>query len=233
MYCPLTKVIASFGLMAAALAFAPLIEAADVQSGWDLMVSDPNLPPLEGQYVSSSGWQAGFGMGIFVKDVTLSGFTQSFPPPPPGGSGTCSFGLTMTGWFSADGGASFQSFSAPGLSTFQISSGIDSGNTRNFSTEMTQLDVSGGSLPGGVLVRESPTFTSTGETSITDIGDGTYGIDSFFDVWPDLSIDGGMTWIPSAGPAAHMGLIPEPSSLALLGLGASMVLAFKARRNRK
>jgi hypothetical protein len=102
--------------------------------------------------------------------------------------------------------------------------------TGTFDTEMLSMSLTG----GGVMIRESPTRASTGKTSIADIGppggggdpnDG-YHIDSFFDVFTELSLDGGATWIPKAGSRGtpvHLGGVPEPSSvvlalLALIGL---------------
>jgi hypothetical protein len=231
---PSSTSITCFGLVAAALAFSPLAKAdPEVQPGWDLLTISANLPPPEGQYVSAAEWYAYFGMGIYIKDVIHSGFTQSFAPPPPGGSDTHTFGSAVTGLFSIDGGLTYQSFSASGLTTVRIDSGVDSGNIRNFNTEMLQLDISGGTLPAGLMLRESPTLASTGLTSVADFGDGTYGIDSFFDVYPELSLDGGINWFPDLTPPAHMTLSPEPSSFALLGLGASLAVAANIRRARQ
>ena len=42
-----------------------------------------------------------------------------------------------------------------------------------------------------IQIRESPTLASLGETYIMDIGGGLYDIDSFFDVFTELSVDGG------------------------------------------
>jgi len=67
-----------------------------------------------------------------------------------------------------DGGASFKPFSAPANVAVQVSSrsDLDTGSTRFFDTEMLALSLSGGSLPGGVMVRESPTLASLGRTSV-------------------------------------------------------------------
>ena len=59
---------------------------------------------------------------------------------------------------------------------------------------MLQLDLT---LGGGTLIRESPTRQSLGQTQITDLGGGQFRIDSFFDVFTELSVDGGQTWLPS------------------------------------
>jgi hypothetical protein len=59
------------------------------------------------------------------------------------------------------------------------------------------MDLTG--LPGGLMIRESPSLASSGQTTITDLGGGQFKIDSFFDVFTELSLDGGQSWHPSNG----------------------------------
>jgi hypothetical protein len=110
--------------------------------------------------------------------------------------------------------------------------------TGTFDTEMLQMNLIG----GGVMIRESPSRPSLGKTSITDIGppggggppDDGYHIDSFFDVFTELSLDGGQTWIPKSGPRAtrvHLGGVPEPTSFVLLALGVFSVCGIARRRS--
>lgn len=95
--------------------------------------------------------------------------------------------------------------------------------SRTFDTEMLQLDLSG-SVPGlgAFLLRESPTLPSTGNTTITQVGDGPFHINSFFDVFTELSLDGGQTWQPQQGGAAHLlngdTDVPEASTVGAIGL---------------
>jgi hypothetical protein len=106
-----------------------------------------------------------------------------------------------------------------------------------FLTEMVMLDLQGvvnvpgvGTVP--FMIRESPSLPSTGQTTITNLGGGMYHIDSFFDVFTELSIDGGNSWIPSVGPN-RMELVPEPSSVALAACGALGLVGVAVRNRRR
>jgi hypothetical protein len=82
---------------------------------------------------------------------------------------------------------------------------------RIFDTEMLSFDISG--VYNGVspfLIRESPTIASTGKTTIETLAGGQYRIDSFFDVFTEMSVDGGQSWFP---------MVPEPSTAVLMMLG--------------
>src|SRR5438552_9087406 len=128
--------------------------------------SSSNLPLTNSPYVSPAQWHAAYASGVYISNVTHRGFTQSIPPPPPGGNQTENFDSMVDGQISVNGGASFTPFSAPANVSVSVSSHLDSGATRFFDTEMLSLSLSGGTLPGGVMVRESPTKASTGRTSV-------------------------------------------------------------------
>jgi len=98
--------------------------------------------------------------------------------------------------------------------------------TGTFDTEMLAMDLQG--FGGMVRVRESPTLASLGKTRIADLGGGMYHIDSFFDVFTELSLDGGGSWIPSGGPT-HVDLVPEPTSIGFLAI-AFLAFAKLVRR---
>src|ERR1051325_11043653 len=131
-------------------------------------------------------------------------------PPPPGGSQTENFGSQVNGLISVDGGASFQPFSAPATISVQVISSQNSGNTRFFNTEMLSLSMSGGTLPGGVMVRESPTRSSLGRTSVRQLP-AEFRINSFFDVFTEISLNGAAgPWYPMVSGPASMALRPPP-----------------------
>ena len=115
--------------------------------------------------------------------------------------------------------------------------------TGTFQTEMLALDLQG-VVPGlgAFMIRESPTRASTGQTTITAMPGGMFQIDSFFDVFTELSTDGGATWMPGTevrgGPAygGHVELfptgttVPEPTSMSLLAAGFVGMMGFIRRR---
>ena len=70
-----------------------------------------------------------------------------------------------------------------------------------FDAEIVEMTLSG-EVPGvgPVVIRESPDLVSEGKTTIdtaTSGGDGQFSVDSFFDVFTELLVDGGQSWIAS------------------------------------
>jgi hypothetical protein len=87
-----------------------------------------------------------------------------------------------------------------------------------YDTEMLGLTISGGSLPSGMQLRESPTLQSTGKTAISPAAGGGFVIDSFFDVYIELSLDGGANWQVSTSAPPRMrftGAVTESSGPTL------------------
>ena len=103
------------------------------------------------------------------------------------------------------------------------------GTTGNFNAEIVSAGFSGNTPLGVVMIRQDPQRPSTGQTDIADLGGGLYHIDSFFDVFTEVSLDGGSTWLP-ADYSTRMTLTPEPGTLGLLAFGGMAVLR---RRRRK
>ena len=109
---------------------------------------------------------------------------------------------------------------------------IDGVPAETWQTEILQLDLSGGGLPTGLMIRESPTLASTGITTYQYVG-GPYHIDSFFDVFTELSIDGGQTWTAGNAPLHLVGDVPEPSGTALALLAMVAIGWPGARRTNR
>ena len=68
-----------------------------------------------------------------------------------------------------------------------------------FDTEIVSMNLTGGDLPPGVMLRESQSRPSTGKHSV-ELDPGGFHVDSFFDIFFELSVDGGRTWAPADGP---------------------------------
>lgn len=115
----------------------------------------------------------------------------------------------------------------PGHVTLLTSPLMPAGAPGTFDTEMLSMDLASGPF----MIRESPTKQSLGRVTMSAPPGGTFHIDSFFDIFTELSLDGGQTWSPSLsseGNAAPMHLAPPPgpgvpvpaavwTGLALLG----------------
>jgi hypothetical protein len=69
---------------------------------------------------------------------------------------------------------------------------------------------------------------STGETSITQISlqPEMFQFSSFFDVFPELSIDGG-PFVPGPERVATLGETPEPGYLVPIGIGFAILALFR------
>jgi hypothetical protein len=191
-----------------------------------IITSDPSLPPMGGVYLAPADVHATYSGGALT--IVLSQIQhQPFASPPVIRTVTGSdeeeiFSSGATGMVSVNGSPAIPS-SLQGPVRTEVFGKV--GNTTGtFETEMLSMDLSGGSA----MIRESPTLHSLGQTTITDIGGGLYRIDSFFDIFTELSIDGGQSWMPdTSGPArVVLGSIPEPTTViiwSLLGIGAITV----------
>ncbi|HKD10172.1 MAG TPA: PEP-CTERM sorting domain-containing protein [Bryobacteraceae bacterium] len=103
-----------------------------------------------------------------------------------------------------------------------------------FPAEITSLDLSGtfnglvGPNPHSVDAQLNPAQTSDGVTSVNEIGRSKFLIGSFFDVFAELSIDGG-PFVPGPPRVLDLGT-PEPSSASLILGGCLMGGALLTRR---
>ena len=189
-----------------------------------IITTDPSLPPNKGAYFTPKVTYILPGpLVIELFDILHFGFTNIIRIPV-GLDERETFDSTVTGNVSINGGPQ---------SPVTLTGSVDilvfgkTGNTTGtFLTEMLQLILTG----GGIMVRESPTLASLGQTTITDIGGGSFQIDSFFDIFTELSLDNGVSWTPASG-LERVVLVPEPGSLALLAAGFAL-LGWSKRRNR-
>ena len=174
------------------------------------------IPVLTGEYISPQQWWAYYADGIVITNVSHRSFTAAITPPLPGIATSHTFGATLEFDISYDGGLTYSHASAPDTCGVQITGRLgDDGVTEYYDTEMTQLSVAGGSLMPSVQIRESPTKASLGRITSSAVsgGSGGYQTDSFFDVYTEVSTDGGASWSPTvAGPGT---MILRPRSVVV------------------
>ena len=219
-----------------ALALGILSIATTAQA--DLITAIPDLPPLGGVYLSTDVHAIFGGPALqFILSLPQHKVIVDELKLKQGTDQQETFFSTLDANLEViQNGITVQNgpIQANGLSTTVVHgkyNGVGVENiTGTFPTEMLALNLSGGTLPPGVMIRESPTLPSLGQTSVTDIGGGLYKIDSFFDVFTELSIDGGQTWMPSNNGAGHVTLVPEPTSMSLLAVGFVGMIGFIRRR---
>src|SRR5262249_39393994 len=155
--------------------------------------------------------------GIVIRDVKHRFFTLSLPAPLPGDPPqTHHFDSQVDMQVSTDGGNTYQPLRAPGSVDVQVSYRGNFNGADVYDTEMLALNIQGGELPPGVMIRESPTRRSEGGVAITAAPDGTQRIGSFFDIWVEGSTDNGANWT-AADAAARVQLdcrapeVPKPT----------------------
>ena len=171
----------------------------------------PNLPPPPGTYISPDLFHQLYAAGVVIKDVSHDRFTNSEPPPETTGTNQVhTFGSEVRGQVSFNNGMTFDPFMGNANCMVRVEKTGEVGNKHFFDTEMLMLDISGGNLPAGCMIRESPTMASMGKTNISSTMDGMYHIDSFFDVFTELSLDGGQSWMPAQNGSTHMELQGTP-----------------------
>ena len=192
------------------------------QPAWaDIITADPSLPPVTGEYRTAADVHASYGGGaVVLTDIEHFGFTNVVLIPLPGGDEIETFDSALAGMVTVP-------VVTPIILQGPVTTGIlgKVGNvTGTFTTELLSMSVTA----GAVMIRESPTLASPGQTTVEDIGGGLFRISSFFDVFTELSLDGGATCMPSDG-STRVTLVPEPGTLALAGLGAAMLAAWRRR----
>jgi hypothetical protein len=130
-----------------------------------------NLPP-NASYAALGVHQYG---PVELRGSTHAQFSASAPPPPSiaGASTVHTFNSVIEGDLFLFG-SFIDHIIADGLTTVRVEFDQLLGAERFFDTELLQLDISGGNLPAGVLIRESPTLPSFGRTAIRDLGGGQF-----------------------------------------------------------
>ena len=118
--------------------------------------------------------------------------------------------------------------------SLRVTPGTHTATTGTFQTEILSMDLSGLTGPVRIDPTIDPIRMSTGHVTVLKREDGEFHIDSFFDVFTELSLDNGTTWMPSAGSTPLMASYdtPEPSTWALLVCAGMTLAVLRVRRTK-
>ncbi|MCP3982091.1 MAG: hypothetical protein GY716_22525 [bacterium] len=179
-----------------------------------VVLPDPSLPPesepadpecvqIVSQY-EGQDLHARFPGGVDFSDPAHKCFRNVNRTDDGSGNELETFDSTVDGEVDLGGGPVPVTLSGP---VTIVTYGKTGNTTGTFQTEILSMSLSG--LAGGIPVeiRESPSLVSPGQTTITDLGGGLWQIDSFFDVFTELSINGG-PFQPQTNGAGRMTLVP-------------------------
>ncbi len=234
------------------LAACWLVVSGGAGAGW--VSPTDEFPVRNGRYAATSGTTFdpvdGEPVPYDVEIVSMSLISRSDSPTigPPGIGEAASVDSFFDIWIEMDnsfvGEAPWNLVHFDTWNTYILNTSTqDTDNPQQFEIELLSIGGDAGELsmvgPDDVIIalRESPTIRSLGEHSITSLGDGTFEIDSFFDVYFELSVNDGPFHPATAPLRLGFSIVPEPSMLSLLSIGALSVLCLggwaQFRRRRK
>jgi hypothetical protein len=159
----------------------------DLEAG-DYSVREENRPDYQPQ--------TPICQAVTVGDPALT--TASFGPAayPPAGRDEFPSGALLSVEL-LDGSMVHVTLNGP--SAIQRGEPRDAGGLQVIDTELLSMNLSGVSPMGPLMLRESPTLPSHGQVKQRSAG-ADFPADSFFDVFFDISLDGGQHWQPVQDP---------------------------------
>ena len=193
-----------------------LVWACPLSAQAGVVVSDPSLPPVAGWYEGDPLSQVADYTTAQATEIRMSNF-RNISRTIEGADERLDFDVTLTATVNPGIPVSFD---GPLVVLVFGKAGLTTGT---FTADIISANCTGSIGPITGIIRENPTLASTGQIEITDIGGGNYNIDSFFDIFTELSLDGG-AFSPDANAPHHMVLVPEPATLMLLVAGAAALI---------
>jgi hypothetical protein len=192
-----------------------------VAAGFDTEIVSMSLSAGPGQYlVGGQTFAVDSFFDVFTElSVSADPPTQSFrvdsffdvfteisvatplAPAPSFGSGPAAAGSFDT---------EIVSLSLSGSASMNVTPQLSGGQqTGSWDTEMLSMDLTGSAPSTGGPITVRMGLPSPGNTTLTKVGDGRFQVDSFFDVFTEISIDGGP--FQPAIPAPHLDFEQAPS----------------------
>jgi len=169
-----------------------------------------NFPPL-GSYNSPSNVLTHFDSGLIARNFRHLIPSPTNPPPCLSCPAQLyTFPSILSFQYSMDGGKTFADGSVRIMSTVMAQQTMVDSDTRFFDAEILALQMQP-STAGGVMIRESPTRQSLGKTFVRNGPSLSrpFLVSSFFDVFIEVSLDGGQTWSGVQDPV-QVELNPPP-----------------------
>jgi hypothetical protein len=213
-------------IMVSALALASSAGNRANASGGITTLS-PQYPPADADaaYVSQNSttypnYPGGIGNVVVPAGFVLGPFTN-IQITTQGANELSSFNATFSGITQVEGMTlGFSLTGTVDVTTFG-KAGLTLGT---FATQMTSMDMTG--IVGGdaVTVDLNPNVASTGQTTIADNGNGTFQIQSFFDIFTEVQITSAGPFVPQSGDTLiTLQTVPEPSAW-VLALTAGLIV---------
>jgi hypothetical protein len=171
--------------------------SAELRSSTDAFMTTTRMEP---------GTVVNFG-GTWVRSFTI----DSVSPNPPIGSGA-----TINSFFdvwmetSPDGGLTWSPVTGTGSMTLTPALRSNIQGIQTWASPVTAMNAT----TSGILFRKSPSFNSTGTNTYKPVGD-NYIMNSFFDIFTELSIDSGETWQPVTGISQNSGASFTPGTFPM------------------
>jgi len=159
--------------------------------------------PLEGSiYQSQNGTGFGEAASLRIVDLSLAAASPvsavTLPAPGDGFEIQSSFHLYAEIDVDKAGGQTKPHYTTIDATfRFDNTSLASDDPIQQFDAELVEL--TGGPI-GAIMLREDPDRKSPGRHTVETLASGRYVVDSFFDVWVEVSVDGGQTWAPAEEP---------------------------------
>jgi len=157
-----------------------------------------------------------------VDELKLSGFINSIPAPALDSTVMIVYSCQLTAEYSSDYGETFRQFTGYADVTESVTHTSSSEGIEYYNTQIMDMNLMCWSLDTAmthIFIRRNTVHPSTGIMQIRPAGE-RFRIDSFFDVFTELSIDWGGTWMPQdhISTCMEIGQILPPETREIGGM---------------
>jgi hypothetical protein len=166
---------------------------------------------------------------IYFRDLDLEGLTGSIPTPPLNASASYNAPNTQLALeISLDGTTWFPSTGFGPIMAKITNTSAAGDSTATFDTEMLEMNLFVESPLVPMMLRESPSKASLGRHTLRSDPRG-FRVSSFFDVFLELSTDGGGTWYPASRAMRLLSSLPPaaPASIFVKHIANSAVMEWQ------